>query len=51
MREAMMRDAVIKSMTIFNATADERNAIHSALFAALESGIARPIVGKKTFSQ
>ena len=47
MREAMTRDAIIRGMTILKASDEELTAIHSALFAALEAGFARPVVGKK----
>ena len=45
-RDTMMRDADVRGMTLFNATEDELRGIHAALFAGLENGTLRPIVGK-----
>lgn len=46
-RDAMGRDASILGMVIFNASEKEQTAIHTALFAALEAGVARPVVSKE----
>jgi NADPH2:quinone reductase len=46
-RDAMMRDASILGMLLFNATPEESFTIHSALYAGLENGTLRPIVGKE----
>jgi NADPH:quinone reductase len=46
-RDAMSRDAVIFGMTLWNTPEDELAAAHAALEAALESGVARPVVGKE----
>jgi len=43
-RDAMARDASIMGMVILNASEKERQAIHAALVAALESGVAKPVV-------
>lgn len=43
-RDAMARDAVILGMTLFNATEDELAGIHAGIGAALESGVARPVI-------
>jgi NADPH2:quinone reductase len=46
-RDAMGRDATIMGMTLFNASEKEMASIHAALGAALESGVARPVIGKE----
>jgi NADPH:quinone reductase len=46
-RNAMMRDASILSMLLFNATPEKSLIIHSALYAGLENGTLRPVVGKE----
>lgn len=46
-RDAMSRDAAILGMTLFNAPPAELQSIHSALYAGLENGTLRPIVGKE----
>ena len=46
-REAMSRDAAIFGMLVFNAPPAELAAIHQALFAGLENGTLRPVVGKE----
>jgi len=46
-RDAMVRDAAILGMVIFNASEKEHTAIHAALVAALEAGVARPVVSKE----
>ena len=43
-RDAMARDASIMGMVVLNASEKERQAIHAALVAALESGVAKPVV-------
>jgi NADPH2:quinone reductase len=43
-RDAMARDASIMGMVILNASEKERQAIDAALVAALESGVANPVV-------
>jgi NADPH2:quinone reductase len=43
-RQAMVRDADIRGMTLMNVTDPELYAIHRALGAALEAGILRPII-------
>jgi NADPH2:quinone reductase len=42
----MQRDAQILAMLLFNATPAERMRAHSAIFAGLENGTLRPVVGK-----
>jgi NADPH2:quinone reductase len=46
-REAMIREASIVGMVVFNASARELAGIHAALVAGLESGTLRPIVGRE----
>ena len=46
-RELMKRDADIRAMTLFNASASELAGIHAALSAGLESGTLRPVVGRE----
>lgn len=46
-RDAMARDAIILGFTLFNTPDTDLAAIHAALVAALESGVARPVIGKK----
>lgn len=46
-RDAMARDAVILGMTLFNATEQELASIHAGLGAALESGVARPVIDEE----
>ncbi|MCY2953475.1 MAG: NADPH:quinone reductase [Planctomycetota bacterium] len=45
-RLTMQRDADIRGMTLMNATETQVKAIHAALFAGLENGSLRPIVGQ-----
>jgi NADPH2:quinone reductase len=46
-RDAMMKDATVQGMLLFNATDDELSRIHSALYAGLENGTLRPVVGQE----
>ena len=46
-RDAMTRDASILGMLLFNATPEESFIIHSALYAGLEDGTLRPVIGKE----
>jgi NADPH2:quinone reductase len=46
-RDAMTRDASILGMLLFNITPEQAYSIHSALYAGLENGTLRPIVGKE----
>jgi NADPH2:quinone reductase len=46
-REAMVRDASIQGMLLFNITPTEAASIHAALIAGLENGTLRPVVGKE----
>ena len=46
-RDAMARDAVILGMTLFNATEQELASIHAGIGAALESGVARPVIDEE----
>ena len=46
-RLTMRCDADIRGMTIMNATETQVKAIHAALFAGLENGSLRPVVGQK----
>jgi NADPH:quinone reductase len=46
-RDAMSRDAIILGMTLWNTPEDDMARIHAALVAALEVGVARPVIGKE----
>lgn len=46
-RHAMSRDADIRGMVLFNTATAELADIHAALFAGLEAGDLRPIIGKE----
>jgi NADPH2:quinone reductase len=46
-RLAMMRDAVVLGMTLFNTTPQELASIQAAIAAGLESGTLRPVVGRE----
>src|SRR6185437_6718313 len=46
-RDAMSRDATILGMSLFNASPSELKSIHAALYAGLENGTLRPVVGKE----
>ena len=46
-RDSMSRDASILGMSLANAPAEDLASIHAALFAGLENGSLRPIVGKE----
>jgi NADPH2:quinone reductase len=46
-RDAMIRDASILGMLLFNMTPQEAAPIHLALFAGLENGTIRPVIGKQ----
>jgi len=46
-RDAMGRDATILGMTLFNVLEGEIQSIHRALFAGLENGTLRPVVGRE----
>ncbi len=46
-RDLMGRDAEIRGMTLFNATADELVSIHAALRAGLTNETLRPVVGRE----
>jgi NADPH2:quinone reductase len=46
-RDAMIRDASIWGMLLFNVTQREAFSIHAALVAGLENGTLQPIIGKE----
>lgn len=46
-RDGMSRDASIIGFTVWNTPEKDLSIIHAALVAALESGVARPVIGKK----
>ncbi len=46
-REAMMRDAAILGMNLWNASEDELASLHAALVAGLANGTLRPVIGKE----
>lgn len=46
-RETMSRDAAILGMTLFNVVPDALQGIHAALYAGLENGTLRPVIGQE----
>lgn len=46
-RDTMLRDASVIGFTVWNISEKDLMIIHAALYAALESGVARPVAGKK----
>ncbi len=46
-RQLMTRDAAIVGLTLFNASPQELEGIHAAVFAGLEAGTLRPVVGRE----
>jgi NADPH:quinone reductase len=46
-REAMMREADIRGVTLMNTSEEEYREIHAALCAGLETGALRPVIGEK----
>jgi len=46
-REAMVRDAEIRGMLLFNVPAREKVAIHAALRAGLENGTVKPVISRE----
>jgi len=46
-RDAMMRDADIRGMILFNASASEKASIHAALRAGLECGTVKPVIARE----
>jgi len=46
-RDAMMREATVKGLMLFAATERELAGIHAALFAGMENGTLRPVVGQE----
>ena len=46
-RETMKRDAEIRGMLLFNVSEKEKHAIHSALGAALENGVLKPVIASE----
>jgi NADPH2:quinone reductase len=46
-RDAMIRDADIRGMLLFNATPQEKTAIHAALGAGLANGTLQPVIGQE----
>ncbi|HZR84107.1 MAG TPA: NADPH:quinone reductase [Candidatus Binatia bacterium] len=46
-RLTMRGDADVRGMSLFNATPAELTSIHAALYAGLEAGTLRPVVGKE----
>ncbi|HVO32614.1 MAG TPA: NADPH:quinone reductase, partial [Elusimicrobiota bacterium] len=46
-RDTMSRNADIRGMTLFNATPADLAGIHAALYAGLENGTLRPVIGKE----
>jgi NADPH2:quinone reductase len=46
-RDTMSREASVIGMTVFNASVPELKSIHAALYAGLDNGTLRPVVGKE----
>ncbi len=46
-RKIMGRDASVTGMTLFNAGPEELRSIHAGLYAGLENGTLRPVIGKE----
>jgi len=46
-RDAMMREATVKGLMLFAATEREIAGIHAALYAGMENGTLRPVVGQE----
>jgi NADPH2:quinone reductase len=46
-RDAMGRDATVLGMVLFNASDQEMASIHAGIGAALESGVARPVIDEE----
>jgi NADPH:quinone reductase len=46
-REAMIRDADIRAMVLFNVSAPDKSSIHAALRAGLEIGTIKPVIGRE----
>jgi len=46
-RDAMWKEAAIVGMALWNATESDLTQVHAGLVAALESGVARPVIGKE----
>jgi NADPH:quinone reductase len=46
-RELMVRRASVRAFTLWGITAEEEREIHAGLFAGLENGTFRPVVGKE----
>lgn len=46
-RDAMGRDASILGMLLFNATESDVSSIHAALYAGLDNGTVRPVIGQE----
>jgi NADPH2:quinone reductase len=46
-RDAMRRDAAILGMVLMNASERDISRIHAALGAGLETGVLRPVIGRK----
>lgn len=46
-RDAMSRDAEIRGMVLFNASPEELASIHAGIFAGLENGTLRPVIGRE----
>lgn len=46
-REAMRHNAAILGLLLFNATAEEQRCMHAAIYAGLETGTLKPVVGRE----
>lgn len=46
-RDAMIRDAAIMGMLLFNGTEREMKSIHAALYAGLANGTLKPVIGRE----
>jgi len=46
-RDAMAREASITGMVLLNASAEELSRIHAGIYAGLEAGFLRPVIGRE----
>lgn len=46
-RDVMAKEAIVQGVLLFNVTPDDAIRIHSALYAGLENGSLRPVVGQE----
>jgi len=46
-RDAMMRESTVKGLSLWAATESEQASVHAAIYAGLENGTLRPVVGQE----